>query len=42
MLGMPGMNQEAIFGKLESMHEVIKEVNKQFRDSVTFSISFLV
>ena len=29
---MPGFNQESIFEKLDSMNEIIREVNRQFKD----------
>jgi hypothetical protein len=34
LLGMQGLNHEALFARLESMQEVIKEVNQQFSDAV--------
>lgn len=37
MMGQPGV-QGDIFGKLESMREVITEVNKQFKDPVSVPI----
>lgn len=32
MLGMPGMNTDGIFSKIDEMKAIIKEVNNQFRD----------
>jgi len=34
LMGMPGFDQNALFQRLESMQEVIKEVNEQFTDPV--------
>ena len=33
-MGVSGMNPDALFARLESMQEVIKEVNEQFSDAV--------
>jgi len=35
MMGMPGMNYDELFGKLESTRETIQEVNQQFKDPDT-------
>ena len=35
MMGMPGMNYDELFGKLESTRETIHEVNEQFKDPDT-------
>jgi len=32
MMGMPGVNYEQIFEKIDSMNLIIKEVNRQFKD----------
>ena len=44
MMGMPCFNQESIFEKLDSMNEIIREVNRQFKDpeKTTFVCVFCI
>lgn len=41
MMGAPAGGQEDMFQKLESMREVITEVNTQFKDPVRMRLRFV-